>query len=100
ENPDTPFLAVDFLLAHSAEELKALILKTGQKSYVRKRLVYQFSEHQLRGIIRILEPAEAEFIFEYHSGVIKVQREKQLVKSPESEFKTAVWEFILTYLLL
>lgn len=100
QDPDTPFMAVDFLLAHSAEKLRALIMQAGQKSYVRKRLVYQFGEHQLRSIIGILEPSEAEFIFGYHSEVIKVQREKQPVKSTEIEFKTAVWEFILTYLIV
>ncbi len=100
ENSATPFLAFEFLLSQNPGALVRLIQRIGQKSYVRKRLVYQLSEEQIRSFISILEPAEAEFIFDYHAEVIRTQRQKQLIKNEETEFKKAVWEFIVTYLIV
>lgn len=99
-NLATPGKALEFLLTNSSRQLKELITRTGQKSYVRTRLVYQFSEQHIRSVIGILEPGEAPFIIGYHTEVVKVQQEKQVVRSEESDFRKAVWVFILTYLLV
>ncbi|MDP3468470.1 MAG: contractile injection system tape measure protein [Daejeonella sp.] len=91
---------LDFLLSNSSLKLKELILRIGQNAYTRKRLVYQFSEQQIKYIIIILEPAEAEFIFDYQQNIVQVQREVILVKNEESDFKRAVWELILSFLIV
>ena len=100
ENSLTPFSAVEFLLKHFPEGLVKLLMKIGQNPYVRKRLVLQFTEMQIRALISILEPSEAEFIFDFYSEIVKDQRRQQFVKTEESEFKKAVLEFILTYLIV
>ena len=93
-------MVLEFLFNNSSLRLRDLVLRVGQKSFVRKRLVYQFPEELIKYLIVLLEPEEAEFIFEYHQEVVQVQRDKQLVKNEESEFKKAVWLFILSYLIV
>ncbi len=91
---------LEFLLLNSSLKLKALIMRVGQNAYARKRLVYQFSEQQIKYIIVILEPEEAEFIFDYHQNITQIQNQVVLVKNEESDFKKAVWELILSYLIV
>ncbi len=91
---------LEFLLLNSSLKLKELIMRVGQHSYSRKRLVHQFSEQQIKYIIVILEPEEAEFIFDYHHNLIQVQREVLLVKNEESDFKKAVWVLIINFLII
>ena len=91
---------LEFLFSNSSLKLKELIMRTGRNSYVRKRLLYQFSEQQIRYIIIILEPNEAEFIFDYHHNLVQVHRELILVKNEESDFIKAIWLLILSFLIL
>ena len=93
-------MVLEFLFNNSSLKLRDLILRVGQQSFVRNRLVYQFSEELILYIIVLLEPEEAEFIFEYHREVILVQRDEQLIKNEESEFRKAIWLFILSYLIV
>lgn len=91
---------LEFLLLNSSLKLKELIMRVGRSSYSRRRLVYQFSEQQIKYIIVLLEPEEAEFIFDYQQNVVQVQREVLLVKNEESDFKKAVWVLILSFLIV
>ena len=93
-------VVLDFLLLNASLKLKELILRIGQDYNTRKRLVYQFTEQQIKYIIIILEPEEAEFIFDYHQNLVQVQREVILVKNEENDFKRAVWLLILSFLLI
>ncbi len=95
-----PAIAFEFLLKQSPDSLIKMLMRVGQTPSVRRRLVYQFTEQQIRSLILILEPSEAEFIFDYHKEVVKLQQQKQLIKSEESEFKKSLWEFIVTYLIV
>ncbi|OCX53153.1 hypothetical protein BEL04_02220 [Mucilaginibacter sp. PPCGB 2223] len=96
-----PLKVIQYLIAHGDVLLKRLIMNVGQHSYVRQRLVQQFPEEVIRGIIRILEPAQSDFIFDYHATVAKTHREEKLITSaPASEFEKALWLFILTYILV
>lgn len=95
-----PVKVTELLLEKNPAAVKQLIQKTGQLLYVRRRLSYQFPENLIRGIISLLEPHEAGFIFEYHQEVIKTQHTRQTVRDETSEVAKAVWLFILTYLLL
>ncbi|MBW4891587.1 hypothetical protein KXQ82_17810 [Mucilaginibacter sp. HMF5004] len=96
-----PLKVMELLLVQDAVVLKQLILRVGQYSYVRQRLVNQFSSRVIRRIITLLEPAEAEFIFDYHASAVKVHNENKLVENaPSGDFEKALWLFILTYLLV
>jgi len=91
---------LEYLFSKSSLQLNELIMRVGQNNNVRSRLVQQFSEQQIRYIIIILEPEEAQFIFNYHQNLVKVQREIILVKNEESDFKKAVWKLILSFLII
>lgn len=96
----TPLAALDEMLQRTPAQLKALIVKAGQLEYVRKRLVNQFTKTQVRGIIQILEPAEAAYIFAFEDQVIDVKKKTVIVQAEEKEFEKSVSYFILTYLLV
>lgn len=96
----TPSAALDEMLLRSPAQLKALIVKAGQLEHVRKRLVNQFAKTQVRGIIQILEPTEAAYIFAFEDRVTDVKKETAIVQAEEKEFEKAVSYFILTYLLV
>jgi hypothetical protein len=98
EPSDSPLSAFDFLLSHNPDELVRLIMSVGHKPFARRRLVHQFPEEKIRPLIRLMEPSHAEFIFEYHAEVIRAQQVRQVIKNEESDFKKAVWEFIIMYL--
>jgi hypothetical protein len=96
-----PVKVIEQLLSDDAAGLRTLIIQTGQHGYVRQRIVHQFSGAIIRRIITLLEPAEAEFIFDYHETTVKVHSQEKLVQSaPSDEFEKALWLFILTYLLV
>jgi len=96
-----PLKVIEQLLTDDANGLKQLIVRVGQHGYVRQRIVNQFTDKVIRRIVSLLEPAEAEFIFDYHATAVKVHSEKKLVDSaPNNEFEKALWLFILTYLLV
>ena len=91
---------LEFLLLHSSLRLKELVMRLGKDYNVRKRLVYQFSEQQIRYIIIVIEPDEAEFIFDYQHNLVQVQKEILLVKNEESDFKRAIWLLIVSFLIV
>ncbi|OKS86510.1 contractile injection system tape measure protein [Mucilaginibacter polytrichastri] len=93
-----PLKVFNRLLTEDAESLKKLILDTGKFAYVRKRLVYQFSEKIIRDVIQLLEPQQAEFIFDYHADVMDLHQKEPVVKTESSELGKAIWIFILNYL--
>jgi len=96
-----PSKVIQHLIVNDAKRLKQVITTAGQHSYVRQRLVQQFGKEVIRGIITILEPAQAAFIFDYHATVSKKHQEERLVESaPVIEFEKALWLFILTYILM
>jgi hypothetical protein len=96
-----PVKVIEQLLVNDAAGLRTLIVRIGQLHYVRQRLVFQFPDSVIRDIITLLEPTEAEFVFDYHATTVKIHSEKELVESaPNVEFEKALWLFILTYLLV
>ncbi len=96
-----PVMLAEYVLANNAVALKELILVAGKYDYVRRRMVHQFNDGIVRGIIALLEPNEAEFIFDYHASVTEIHRKDELIESaPNDEFEKALWLFILTYLLV
>jgi len=101
EESTDPVAVMELLIAKDAERLKQLIIKVGRHSYVRQRLVYQFSALVIRNIITILEPGQAAFIFEYHTSVVQTHHEEKLIEgATNTEFDKALWLFILTYILV
>jgi hypothetical protein len=96
-NPDKTFLK---LFSENPEQLKDLLFKTGVEEQVRKRLSQQFNDEIIKNIITILIPLQANFISQYFDNVVKIQKQKQIIKTQEKVFGQALWYFILTYLLV
>jgi hypothetical protein len=96
----TPSLAMEELMLKNPAALRAIIMRAGQFEHVRRRLVRQFSKAQIRGIISILEPGEAAYIFGFEEKVLEVKKTESFVKAEEKEFEQAVNYFILTYLIV
>ncbi|MFB9080631.1 contractile injection system tape measure protein [Flavobacterium procerum] len=95
--PDKTFLR---LFSENPEQLKDLLLKTGVEQQVRKRLSHQFNDEIIIKIITLILPSQANFISQYFDNVLKIQKQKQIVKTQEKVFGQALWYFILTYLLV
>lgn len=95
--PDKTFLK---LFKENPEQLKKLILKTGVEEQVRKRLAQQFNDEIIKNIITLLIPLQANFISRYFDNVMKIQKQKEIIKTPQKAFGQALWYFILTYLLV
>lgn len=96
-NPDKTFLK---LFSENPEQLKDLLFKTGVEEQVRKRLSQQFNDEIIKNIITLIIPLQANFISQYFDNVVKIQKQKQIIKTQEKVFGQALWYFILTYLLV
>jgi hypothetical protein len=80
--------------------LRQLVASAGRLEQVRRRLGYQFSESFIRRIVRLVEPAESEFIFNYKANINKVHQQQPIVKTDSESFHKELWVFILTFLLV
>lgn len=95
-----PGAVIDRLIRDDPSGLKDSLLYAGQRDYVRKRLVFQFSMATIRSVVELLEPDEAAFIFVYRTDIIRIQEAEQVFRQEVSEFEKNLWVFILTYLLV
>jgi hypothetical protein len=95
-----PGAVIDRLIRDDPSGLKDSLLYAGQRDYVRKRLVFQFSLATIRSVVEVLEPDEAAFIFVYRTDIIRIQETEQVFRQEISEFEKNLWVFILTYLLV
>lgn len=95
--PDKTFLK---LFSENPEQLKDLLFKTGVEEQVRKRLSQQFNDEIIIKVIKLIIPLQVNFISRYFDNVVKIQKQKQIIKTQEKVFGQALWYFILTYLLV
>ncbi|MDO6432089.1 contractile injection system tape measure protein [Flavitalea sp. BT771] len=95
-----PAAVIDRLILDDPSGLKSLLIYTGQREYVRRRLVYQFPETTIRSVVETLEPDEAAFIFVYYTDLIHIQSTEQFFRREINEFEKDLWIFIFTYLLV
>lgn len=81
-------------------QLRTCILNAGKLAHVRSRIAHQFNDQDIYLVLQLIEPDHADYIRLFHSDLIRIQQEEQVVKSDFQSFKEAVWEFILDYLLV
>ena len=62
------------------------------------RLADTFNEEAIIQIIRLTEPANADFILEYQAAANKIQERERLVNIEQGAFSKVVWELILNFL--
>jgi len=87
------------VINQSPSAFRKLLYEIGRSETVRKRLAYTLHESVVKKVIHILEPSQAEYIFQYHTTVTKLNRVKQTVKGEEKDFKRSLWYVILTYII-
>jgi len=88
------------VLSQQSLEVIALLKKYAHLDSIRKRLARQLNEQNLEKLVAQIEPANAQFIKEYIADIQKSHQKEPVVKASPTEFKEAVWEFVLAYLLL
>ncbi|MBB2147953.1 contractile injection system tape measure protein [Pedobacter gandavensis] len=88
------------LYAANKSQLRTRILNAGKLAHVRSRIVHQFNDPDIYLLLQLIEPDYADYIKLFHSDLLQIQQEEQVVKSDSKSFKEAVWEFILDYLLV
>ncbi|MDD5034756.1 MAG: contractile injection system tape measure protein [Methylococcaceae bacterium] len=100
----TPQLGLDELLLElirqSPDELLYLVRRIGLKEPVRKRLAGEFPEPSIQRLVGLLEPAGANLVCAYVGEVLRVQARRTLVQQETRVFGKALWEFVLTFLLV
>jgi hypothetical protein len=94
-----PVQVLEQVMQQAPAQLLQLVLRTGEHDYVRRRLVYQFPESTLQGVISLLQPEQASFIFSYHKNTSDVQQREKIINSELRAVEKALWIFILDYLL-
>jgi hypothetical protein len=87
-------------LRDSRLELLRLVRELGQRQAVRQRLARQLTRAALEQLVRALEPAEAQLIVDYVAQAGRLHRRRPLVPESRHSFSAALWEFVLSYLLL
>lgn len=90
---------MDDLLRHRPDPAIALIREAGSKALVRRRLAMQFPEATLQEIIRLLEKGNYALVLAYIAEVMRIEEQKPIIRRSKPEVKTALYEFVLSYLL-
>jgi hypothetical protein len=77
-----------------------LISVIGGKEHIRRRIAYQFKEKNIIQLIKGLEPGNHEFILDFSNDLIKSQQRDKHVTQNLTRFKSDVWYWILTHLIV
>ncbi len=91
---------VDQLKLINKPALKALLLKLGKVENIRKRIINQFLDPTIEGIVEVVAEDESNYILEYRDAITKHQLKERIVESETSVFRNALWEIILAYVFL
>jgi hypothetical protein len=87
-------------LGERAPETAALLRELGREEYVRRRLVWQLDETQLRRVVHVLEPWHGDVICAYADHLFAMQATRQAPAVAAADFRHGAWLDILTYLLV
>lgn len=88
------------LFVDDQRELKSSILNAGKLKQVRSRLAHQLNDEAIYLVLQLIEPDHAAYLRLFHTDLVLIQQEEQVVKTDIQAFKGAVWGFILDYLLI
>ncbi len=97
---DDPIQFFKTLINSSSLELASMLRRIGKVPYVIQRIVSVLEIEDLEGLVRILEPAEAELIIDYTRSISAIHRRRRQINVSEKEFDRATWEFVLSYILI
>ena len=81
-------------------QLEHLIRTEGKAETVRKRLVWQLRDEQIKKVIKVLEPWHGGFICEYADNVITIMEGSDKVVQQKNRLRMDVWLVILETILI
>ena len=84
----------------SPKALRQLIKNVADRKVNFGEWVDLFEESQLKELIYLIEPDYHEFVLEYPKRIELRTRKDRIINAVSSEIKKALWEFVLTYLLI
>lgn len=87
------------LLISQPSEINSKLRSENTKEKIILRIVIQFTDDHIEKLIKVLQPAESDFIILSASEIRKSQQRDHVVKAGNKEFRNSIWEFILSYLL-
>jgi hypothetical protein len=88
------------LIKTAPKALNKLIKTIGQSDDVRKRITTVFDDEVMTAVVKLLEPANGEFIISYVAEVQQLHVKKAIVNTDNKDFKKAVWKFVFDFLLV
>jgi hypothetical protein len=88
------------LIQNSPETVRQLILDAENKETAIQYIISAFEIPVIDSIIKVVEPAQAEFIIHYMEYVQAAQFKKPVVSTDNKSFTLSVRQFVLTYLLI
>ncbi|BDD09415.1 hypothetical protein FUAX_18470 [Fulvitalea axinellae] len=89
---------IDLMLRENKDSVRKMFRALRNRKGFIRRAVLQFSENQLRQLVRVLASAEAGAVNTTVANFRKVHKRKKLESVSEDEFKYAVWELAIRFL--
>ncbi|MEM8909999.1 MAG: contractile injection system tape measure protein, partial [Bacteroidota bacterium] len=86
------------LVQNNPVGLKQILLSVMKSEWSRKRMVHDFTDFDLKQLVRLLEPINWETITSYNEGLAKQHEKFPVVKMERRDFRKLRWEIILKYL--
>lgn len=81
------------------ERIQQMLNKRELSQQISWQLAHQLPDDLLLELVNLQEPTQTTFIAHYHRTLLSVQKKKSIVKAEESEFRKALWQFIMVFLL-
>lgn len=88
------------LIQNTPAIIRQLIMDAENKGTAIQHIIYAFEIPVIDSIIKVAEPAHAEFIIHYMEYVQAAQLKKPVVSTDNKSFTLSVRRFVLTYLLI
>ena len=87
------------LIAKVPDAVTEIIRSVPDATDIGGKITAVFDNQVITKIIRLLEPASADYIITYHTNIQKLNQQHQLVKTGSAGFSKTVWALIINYLL-
>lgn len=87
-------------LDQSPEETRRALVLAGQDARARRRLALQLPTSTLHEVVRLVEAGQAAFVIDYVAALERKHAEEPFVPATTPDFRVAIWESVLAYLLV
>lgn len=85
---------------HEPNALAHLMRMLGASWTVRARIVERFNSDRLCQLVSVLEPRYANDLIAYHSYLLKLNQQEDIVEAQQCALEKTLWLFVFNYLLV